>query len=37
MSEEEKLKKLEAATGPEEIREALEGWTPEELAEAGIV
>lgn len=36
-TEEEKLAKLKEATGPEEIREALKGWTPEELAQAGIV
>lgn len=37
MTEEEKQAQLQAATGPEEIREALKNWTPRELAEAGIV
>lgn len=36
-TEQEKLAKLAEATGPPEIREALKGWTSEELAEAGIV
>lgn len=37
MTEEEKLEQLAQANGPDEIREALKNWTPEELAKAGIV
>lgn len=37
MTEEEKQEQLLKANGPEEIREALRNWTPEELAKAGIV
>lgn len=37
MSEQEKLEQLSAANGPDEIREALKNWTPEELAQAGIL
>lgn len=31
------LQKLEQANGPDELREALKYWTPEDLAKAGIV
>jgi len=37
MTDEERIKLLEKATGPEDIRAAIAGLTPEELAEMGIV
>lgn len=37
MTDEERIKLLEKATGPEGIRAAIAGLTPEELAEMGIV